>query len=389
MHHNLPTRTKLLLVGFAATISTGGLAMLLRSTSKPQITLSDKQVLEEEEEEQNIPTQINGLNNLGATCYMNALLQALFHLRVLRKSLWNVQTNNPIICALQSLFYHLQFDYSPVSTQELVDSFGWSRSDAYVQHDVQELARLFIDKIESVLVSKKQDIISKLFKGVTENYINCLHVKYQSTRQEDFYDLQLNVTSNIYHSFRQYVKMDLLHGDNQYYAGKEFGHQDASRGIRFISFPPVLFIHLKRFEMTPMGSMNKINSRCEFPDNMNLSEFIAEANGTTDSQFEYTLQSVLIHSGNVSGGHYTCISNVSNNPDAKQWILFDDEHTKQITYSDVFEPNFGGLSSKSAYMLVYVQRDLFPHVMCHVGKSMIKPKIIERIEKTNSSCNIL
>ena len=40
----------------------------------------------------------------------------------------------------------------------------------------------------------------------------------------------------------------MLDGENQYDAGAEFGKQDARKGVIFVRFPPVLTIHLKRFD---------------------------------------------------------------------------------------------------------------------------------------------
>lgn len=369
------------------------------STIESATQATAREVVDKRQEE----LRINGLDNMGATCYLNSLLQSLFHLRVLRASIWQIQNNSSIIYALQSIFYRLQFGDSSVNTQRLLDSFGWSRYDAYVQHDVQELARMLIEKIEDSISSKKkqgngasENIISKLFRGEFENYISCLHVDYTSRRCEYFYDLQLTVTKSVYHSLKQFMGPDLLAGENKYYANDILKHQDALRGIRFIKLPPVLFIHLKRFEMSPAGIQRKLNTRCEFSNEMNLAEFIEtdkEKKNTAaadQQQWDYTLQSILVHSGSVNTGHYTCISNVSQDLHDKKWVLFDDNKTRYIPESEVFEPNFGnGLyDGKSAYMLVYIQKSVFNHVMCHVDKSMIRPKLIERIENENS-CTVL
>ena len=65
----------------------------------------------------------------------------------------------------------------------------------------------------------------------------------------DFVDLQLNVKGmkNLYDSFRDYVAVEMLDGENKYQA-EGYGLQDAKKGIIFQSFPPVLHLQLKRFE---------------------------------------------------------------------------------------------------------------------------------------------
>ena len=51
--------------------------------------------------------------------------------------------------------------------------------------------------------------------------------------------------------------------------------QDAEKGILFSSFPPVLHLHLMRFQYDPItDSSVKFNDRFEFPETLDLSEFI-------------------------------------------------------------------------------------------------------------------
>jgi ubiquitin carboxyl-terminal hydrolase 7 len=52
---------------------------------------------------------------------------------------------------------------------------------------------------------------------------------------------------NLYESFRDYVAVETLEGENKYQA-EGLGLQDAKKGIIFRSFPPVLHLQLKRFE---------------------------------------------------------------------------------------------------------------------------------------------
>lgn len=52
-------------------------------------------------------------------------------------------------------------------------------------------------------------------------------------------------------SFRDYVTTEILDGDNKYDAG-EYGLQDAEKGVIFESFPPVLHLHLMRFQYDPI-----------------------------------------------------------------------------------------------------------------------------------------
>lgn len=42
----------------------------------------------------------------------------------------------------------LQFGDEPVSTKNLTKSFGWDNYEAFMQHDVQELNRVLVEKLE-------------------------------------------------------------------------------------------------------------------------------------------------------------------------------------------------------------------------------------------------
>lgn len=74
-------------------------------------------------------------------------------------------------------------------------------------------------------------------------------------------DIQLNVKGmkKLVESFRDYVAVETLEGENKYQA-EGFGLQDAKKGIIFESFPEVLHLQLKRFEYdVQRDAMVKVN----------------------------------------------------------------------------------------------------------------------------------
>lgn len=286
-----------------------------------------------------------GLDNQGATCYMNSLLQSLFHLQALRKAVYMMPTEdvetvlskehgNNIPLALQRVFFLLQTDSDRVFTKELTSAFGWDSLETFTQHDVQELLRLLVDNLEEKMKGTEvEGRMPELFKGVIQNYISCVHVDYQSTRKEDFYDLSLNVKGldDIYEAFDKYTEVEMMDGDNKYQADGH-GLQDARMGKRFLSFPPILMIHLKRFEYDfNMDRMVKVNDRFEFYDCVDLNSYIhhekVEGDETAEPvDYTYSLHSMLIHGGDVHAGHYYAYIRPNG---LEQWYKFDDEEVRE------------------------------------------------------------
>lgn len=321
-----------------------------------------------------------GLKNQGATCYMNSMLEALFHLPAFRRIVYSMPTTGSedpetsISLNLQRLFCEMQFDDRPCSTKMLTKSFGWGDLETIMMHDVQEFNRVLLDNLEKKMKGTDlQNSISDLFRGRFRSYIRCINVNYESSNIEEFYDLSLVVkdVSSLEESFEKYVEVERLCDDNQYETPND-GKQDAEMGFEFVEFPNVLHLHLRRFEYDyELDSMNKINDRFEFPKEIDLSKFLAKnADHTKSNIFE--LYGVLVHFGNVIAGHYYAYLKTSTD---QQWYEFDDENVTKTTAEKAIDDNFGGKietthygyrrssqKTYSAYMLIYVRKDEAPAI---------------------------
>ncbi|XP_038981966.1 ubiquitin carboxyl-terminal hydrolase 12-like isoform X4 [Phoenix dactylifera] len=349
-----------------------------------------------------------GLKNQGATCYMNSLLQTLYHIPYFRKAVYHMPTtendmpSGSIPLALQSLFYKLQYSDCSVATKELTKSFGWDTYDSFMQHDVQELNRVLSEKLEDKMKGTVvEGTIQQLFEGHHMNYIECINVDYKSTRKESFYDLQLDVKGcrDVYASFDKYVEVERLEGDNKYHA-EQYGLQDAKKGVLFIDFPPVLQLQLKRFEYDFMrDTMVKINDRYEFPLQLDLDRdngkyLSPEADRRVRNL--YTLHSVLVHSGGVHGGHYYAFIRPTL---SDQWFKFDDERVTKEDMKRALEEQYGGEEElpqtnpgfnntpfkftkySNAYMLVYIRESDKEKIICNVDEKDIAEHLRIRLKK--------
>lgn len=347
-------------------------------------------------------TGMVGLKNQGATCYLNSLLQSLYFTNAFRKAVYQIPTDDEATktnsaYTLQRLFYYLQTSDLSVSTQELTASFGWDSRQIFEQQDVQELSRVLMDKLEEKMKGTiAERALPDLFVGKSKTYISCINVDFESSRIEDYWDIQLNVrgSKTLHDSFMDYIQVETLEGENKYDAGEPYKLQDAKKGVIFESFPPVLHLQLKRFEYDMhRDAMMKVNDRHEFPEEFDAAPYLSD-NADKSESWEYQLTGVLVHSGDFNAGHYYAFLRPhANGP----FYKFDDDRVTRSTTKETFEDNFGGeynypngagvrqpytagystKKSMSAYMLVYVRKSRLDQVLFDITAADV-PSHLER-----------
>jgi ubiquitin carboxyl-terminal hydrolase 7 len=278
-------------------------------------------------------------------------------------------------------------------------SFGWDSKQIFEQQDVQELSRVLMDKLdEKMKGTEAENALEKMFVGKMKTYISCINVDYESSRTEDFWDIQLNVSGNknLDDSFKDYIQVETMDGENKYFA-EGFGLQDAKKGVIFESFPQVLHLQLKRFEYDiNRDAMMKVNDRYEFPEIWDASPYLSE-HADRSEPYIYHLHGVLVHSGDLNAGHYYAFLKPTKDG---HFYKFDDDRVTRATKREALEENFGGdyttqangniqqrnpytrtwsaKRSMSAYMLVYIRESRLDSILMtrqqvdpppHLGKS--------------------
>ncbi|KAK8465514.1 hypothetical protein PHAVU_009G100000 [Phaseolus vulgaris] len=278
-----------------------------------------------------------GLTNLGATCYANSILQCLYMNQSFREGIFSLERDvleqQAVLDQLTRLFVQLH-----VSKMAFIDSSPFVRTlelDNGVQQDSHEFLTLLLSLLEACLshskVPKARRIVQDLFRGSVSHVTTCSQCgrdSEASSKMEDFYELELNVKGlkSLDQSLDEYLTVEELNGDNQYFCESCKGRVDATRSIKLCTLPKVLNFQLKRYVFLPKTTTKKkISSAFSFPSELDMRHRMSEL-----SQFDlvYDLSAVLIHKGTgANSGHYIAhIKDVNTG----QWWEFDDEHVTNL-----------------------------------------------------------
>ncbi|KAF9581346.1 hypothetical protein BGW38_001679, partial [Lunasporangiospora selenospora] len=348
-----------------------------------------------------------GLQNLGATCYVNSITQQFFMNKSFRSGILDVELDasdeekqDTLLFQLQVLFGHLQ---ESIKRSYNAHSFCYAYKDwdgnpmnVAVQMDVDEFFNILFDRLEnSVKGHPQEELFKEQYGGKLVQQIKSKDCEHISERQDSFFAIQCEVKNKktLEESLQLYVQGEILDGDNKYKCSSCDKHVDAIKRACIKELPRNLILHLKRFDYD-MDTMRriKINDRFEFPmrldmepytlDYLTRKEQAQEGTGSSpstfavgsenNSAFQYNLVGVLVHTGTADSGHYySFIKDRSSGPTVEElhspenaaWYHFNDSKVEEFDPSDIPAKAFGGqefIPSDSPYMK-------------GVARSMVKP----------------
>ena len=135
-----------------------------------------------------------------------------------------------------------------------------------------------------------------------------------------------------------------------------------------------------------------------------MSDFLAPT-ADRSIKYNYKLHGVLVHSGDVHGGHY--FGMIKPEKDSK-WYRYDDERVIPVTLNEVLEENFGGDDRftspqnqhngllpqqrltrgaaqwkrfTSAYMLVYLREDAIDQLLAPITENDVPEHVVRKVEE--------
>lgn len=313
-----------------------------------------------------------GFPNIGNTCYLNSITQALSHTVEFVLTINKIDTDdNDEITLLDILKYIFSIVWNNNSKKDIHKTFvlyknNLSQKNNIFKHHTQEDASdayiYIIDILNDIL---KQSIIieeGELEKKQLKDKQDIIHLESQKSWNsfiknnysqliDIFYGQFKNISFNKYNNeisinFEPFNYISLPIPNNKKYIDiydcfdKYTEQEDINdkiiKKITFYQLPNILVIGFNRFN----NGLQKSNAFIEYPIILDLEKY------TTNpfiSTHKYELYSVINHYGNIHGGHYTNYSKKRG-----VWFEYNDEEINEIEESNLIH--------KNAYVLFYKKK---------------------------------
>ncbi|EMR11045.2 hypothetical protein PNEG_00643 [Pneumocystis murina B123] len=182
----------------------------------------------------------------------------------------------------------------------------------------------------------------------------CIHASNGSNVKCKTRSFFFNLPNSSIHS-----SLDDRHSSNH---PKSFLSKAFKRFLIDMPLPPILILHLKRFQQTGrVRSLKKIDTFVDFPATLDLTDYVTPRLRYGPGLL-YSLTGVIVHIGNYTHGHYACYilthkiqplhesmstSSINSNNPIRQWVFANDTETRPATWDEV--------RRSSGYIFVYEQ----------------------------------
>lgn len=174
--------------------------------------------------------------------------------------------------------------------------------DNYMQQDAHEFLNFLINHINEIILAERNPgkepsanglsngtfagvdvktsegqaeptFVHEIFQGILTSETRCLNCETVSSKDENFFDLQVDVDQNtsITHCLRCFSNTETLCSDNKFKCDNCCSYQEAQKRMRVKKLPMILALHLKRFKyMEQYNRHIKVSHRVVFPLELRL-----------------------------------------------------------------------------------------------------------------------
>uniref|UniRef100_A0A8D1VT80 Ubiquitin carboxyl-terminal hydrolase n=1 Tax=Sus scrofa TaxID=9823 RepID=A0A8D1VT80_PIG len=335
---------------------------------------------------------LRGLINLGNTCFMNCIVQALTHTPLLRDFFLSdrhrCEMQSPsscLVCEMSSLFQEFYSGHrSPHIPYKLLH-LVWTHARHLAGYEQQDAHEFLIAALDVLHRHCKGDdngkkannpnhcncIIDQIFTGGLQSDVTCQVCHGVSTTIDPFWDISLDLpgsstpfwplspgsegsvvngeshasgTTTLTDCLRRFTRPEHLGSSAKIKCSGCHSYQESTKQLTMKKLPIVACFHLKRFEHSAK-LRRKITTYVSFPLELDMTPFMASSkesrmNGQyqqpTDSlsnDNKYSLFAVVNHQGTLESGHYT--SFIRQHKD--QWFKCDDAIITKASIEDVLD----------------------------------------------------